>query len=73
MCKRLEANADDAINRVPMICPFIGGTFGGFLYDLLIFTGESPINTPFLGLKRIVRPTRQGVKEAVNGKPEKPV
>lgn len=50
-----------------MICPFIGGTFGGFLYDLLIFTGESPLNTPAIGLKRVVRPTRKGVKEAIQG------
>ena len=56
-----------------MICPFIGGTFGGFLYDLLIFTGDSPINTPFLGVKRIVRPSKKGAKEAITGKPEKEV
>ena len=58
------------ISRVPMICPFIGGTFGGFLYDAIIFTGESPINTPYMGLKRIFRPSKKGVKEAVVGKPE---
>jgi aquaglyceroporin related protein, other eukaryote len=39
-----------------MIAPFLGCTFGGFIYDLLIFTGQSPINTPWMGLKRIVRP-----------------
>lgn len=34
----------------------IGTTFGGFLYDTFLFTGESPMNTPWLGLKRVVRP-----------------
>ncbi|KAI6804312.1 aquaporin [Hortaea werneckii] len=39
---------------VPMVAPFCGCTFGGFLYDLLLFTGESPINTPYLGLYRFL-------------------
>lgn len=26
----------------------------GFLYDMLIFTGDSPINTPYLGLYRFI-------------------
>jgi len=60
-------------SQVPMICPFIGCTFGGFLYDTLIYTGESPINTPWMGLKRVVHPTRKGVKEAITGHPEKQV
>lgn len=33
-----------------MVAPFFGTTFGGFLYDTFIYTGESPINTPMLGL-----------------------
>jgi aquaglyceroporin related protein, other eukaryote len=37
-----------------MVAPFCGCTFGGFLYDLLLFTGESPINTPYLGLYRFI-------------------
>lgn len=37
-----------------MVAPFCGCTFGGFLYDLLMFTGESPINTPWMGLYRFV-------------------
>jgi len=41
---------------IPMVAPFLGCTFGGFLYDLFIYTGESPINTPWLGIKRLVRP-----------------
>lgn len=41
-----------------MVAPFFGCTFGGFLYDVFLFTGESPINTPWLGLKRVFRPRR---------------
>jgi len=41
---------------IPMVAPFCGCMFGGFLYDLLIYTGPSPINTPWLGLKRWIRP-----------------
>jgi len=39
---------------IPMVVPFIGCTLGGFLYDLLLFTGQSPINTPYLGLYRLI-------------------
>ncbi|GAB7360303.1 hypothetical protein MBLNU230_g8061t1 [Neophaeotheca triangularis] len=39
---------------VPMVSPFLGCVFGGFLYDTLLFTGETPINTPYLGLYRII-------------------
>ncbi|THW33296.1 aquaporin [Aureobasidium pullulans] len=35
---------------MPMILPFLGAIFGGFLYDLLVYTGPSPIDTPYLGL-----------------------
>ena len=42
---------------VPMVASFLGCTFGGFLYDVFIYTGpESPINTPWLGLKRLTQP-----------------
>jgi len=37
---------------VPMVAPFFGCTFGAFLYDVFIYTGESPINTPYMGLLR---------------------
>lgn len=37
-----------------MVSPFLGCVFGGFLYDTLLFTGETPINTPYLGLYRII-------------------
>jgi aquaglyceroporin related protein len=33
-----------------MVAPFFGCTFGGFLYDLLMFTGESPINEEWMGI-----------------------
>ena len=42
---------------IPIVASFLGCTFGGFLYDVFIYTGpESPINTPWLGLKRLVLP-----------------
>ena len=44
---------------IPMVAPFCGCTFGGFLYDVFIYTGESPINTPWLGLKRFTQPNRK--------------
>jgi aquaglyceroporin related protein len=56
-----------------MIAPFVGCTFGGFLYDTLIFTGESPMNTPWMGTKRILRPNKKHIKQAITGKPEKEV
>jgi len=42
--------------KIPMVSPFFGCLFGGFLYDVFLFTGESPINTPWIGLKRLIRP-----------------
>lgn len=41
-----------------MVAPFCGCAFGGFLYDVFIFTGNSPINTPMLGLQRLMRPRK---------------
>ena len=41
-----------------MVSPFFGCLFGGFLYDMFLYTGESPINTPWIGLKRLIRPRR---------------
>lgn len=50
-------SAGDYYFWVPMVASFLGCAFGGFLYDVFIYTGpESPINTPWLGLKRLVRP-----------------
>ncbi|WPH02996.1 Hypothetical protein R9X50_00586900 [Acrodontium crateriforme] len=44
---------------VPMVAPFFGCTFGGFLYDALLFTGQSPINTPYWGFYRLVPSLRK--------------
>ncbi|PLB55380.1 putative aquaglyceroporin [Aspergillus steynii IBT 23096] len=42
---------------VPMVAPFLGCTFGGWIYDMFLYTGDdSPVNTPFIGLRRLVRP-----------------
>lgn len=38
-----------------MVAPFFGCTFGGWLYDMFLFTGESPINTECVGLARLLR------------------
>jgi aquaglyceroporin related protein, other eukaryote len=40
-----------------MVAPFFGCTFGGWLYDMFLYTGASPINTPWAGLERVFRPT----------------
>jgi aquaglyceroporin related protein len=44
---------------IPMVAPFFGTLFGAFLYDVFIFTGESPINTPYMGLTRFLHPSRK--------------
>ncbi|TQW00023.1 aquaglyceroporin [Cordyceps javanica] len=43
---------------IPIVAPFFGTLFGGFLYDLFIYTGPSPINSPWFGLKRLAQPRR---------------
>ncbi|KAF2233077.1 aquaporin [Viridothelium virens] len=41
---------------IPMVAPFCGCAFGGFLYDFFIYTGpESPLNEPWLGFKHFFR------------------
>ncbi|KAL4895438.1 putative aquaglyceroporin [Aspergillus ambiguus] len=46
---------------VPIVAPFLGCTFGGWLYDVFLYTGDdSPVNTPYMGLRRLLPP--------VNGK-----
>ena len=38
-----------------MVAPFFGCTFGGWLYDMFLYTGDqSPVNTPWIGLKRLL-------------------
>jgi len=56
--------AGDYYFWVPVVASFLGCTFGGFLYDLFIYTGpETPINTPWIGLKRILNPRAQFEKQ----------
>jgi len=44
---------------IPMVAPFCGTLVGGFLYDLLIYTGpESPVNSPWMGIPHLIRPDR---------------
>ncbi|KAF2170213.1 hypothetical protein M409DRAFT_64544 [Zasmidium cellare ATCC 36951] len=43
---------------IPMVAPFPGCLFGGILYDLFIFTGQSPINQPWFGLGQLVNPRK---------------
>ncbi len=49
----------DSVRQVPMVAPFFGCAFGGWLYDVFLYTGESPINTPWMGLERVFKPTRE--------------
>ncbi|PYI11448.1 aquaporin [Aspergillus sclerotiicarbonarius CBS 121057] len=42
---------------VPMVAPFFGCTFGGWLYDAFIYTGDdSVVNSPYMGLGWLVKP-----------------
>lgn len=51
---RYVSTVADKPFQIPMVAPFLGCTFGAFLYDLFIFTGPSPVNTPWLGLKLLI-------------------
>lgn len=44
-------------NQIPMVAPFFGTTFGGFLHDVFLYQGSTPINTPWMGLQRIRTPS----------------
>ncbi|KAF2449530.1 aquaporin [Karstenula rhodostoma CBS 690.94] len=44
---------------IPMVAPWFGCMFGGFLYDAFIYTGQSPVNAPFLGLSHFFHPRRE--------------
>lgn len=39
-----------------MVAPFLGCAFGAFLYDVFIYTGPSPVNTPWWGFKQVLLP-----------------
>ncbi|KAK1242392.1 hypothetical protein MKX07_000378 [Trichoderma sp. CBMAI-0711] len=45
--------AGDYYFWVPIIAPFLGCLFGGFLYDTFLFTGDSPMNLPYMGFTRV--------------------
>jgi len=44
--------------QVPIVAPFLGCLFGGWLHDMFLYDGESPVNTPWIGLRRLVRHDR---------------
>ncbi|KAE8348650.1 aquaporin-like protein [Aspergillus coremiiformis] len=45
---------------VPIVAPFFGCTFGGWIYDMFLYTGDdSPVNTACLGLRRLITPLRR--------------
>ncbi|EWZ89332.1 glycerol channel [Fusarium oxysporum] len=50
--------AGDYYFWVPIIAPFLGCVFGAFLYDAFIYTGQSPINAPFMGLGHLFKRTK---------------
>jgi len=43
---------------VPIVSPFCGAVTGAFLYDAFVYTGETPVNTPWFGLKQFLKPHR---------------
>ncbi|CZT22959.1 related to channel proteins [Ramularia collo-cygni] len=49
---------------IPMVAPFCGALFGGVMYDIAIYTGPSPINTPYFGLKKLLLP-HKAIKDRV--------
>lgn len=43
-----------------MVAPFLGCTFGGWIYDVFLYTGRaSPINTPWMGITRFLGPVHR--------------
>ncbi|KHN96572.1 aquaglyceroporin [Metarhizium album ARSEF 1941] len=55
---------------IPMVAPFLGCLTGGGLYDLFIYTGESPINSRYLGFNRLLKPRRSVWSNTYNKSPE---
>lgn len=49
-------SAGDYYFWVPIVAPFCGCVVGAFLYDAFVYTGESPVNTPWFGLKQLLTP-----------------
>ncbi|RMY63862.1 hypothetical protein D0863_10226 [Hortaea werneckii] len=44
---------------IPLVAPFVGAMIGGFVYDFFVYTGASPVNAPWLGLKLLISPTEE--------------
>ncbi|KAI7495670.1 aquaporin [Hortaea werneckii] len=44
---------------IPLVAPFVGAMIGGFIYDFFVYTGPSPVNAPWLGLKLLVSPREE--------------
>lgn len=44
-----------------MVAPFFGCAFGGFLHDVFLYQGDTPINTPWMGLRRITSTPQSSV------------
>ena len=54
-------------NQIPLVIPFIATMCGAIVYDVFIYTGDSPINTPGMGLVLLVKRITCGyVKPAAN-------
>ena len=50
--------------QMPLILPCVGTLLGNCLYDSLVYTGPSPINTPYMGLRALLHPNAmRGAKE----------
>lgn len=52
-----------------MVAPWLGCMFGGFLYDVFIYTGKSPVNSPYMGLAHIFHP-RKEIRKKVEAQKE---
>ncbi|TWU72826.1 hypothetical protein ED733_001589 [Metarhizium rileyi] len=49
-------SAGDYYFWIPIVAPFLGCLAGGGLYDLFLYTGESPMNSPYLGFRQFFDP-----------------
>lgn len=47
-----------------MVAPFCGTAFGGWLYDMFLYVGETPVNTPCMGLKPLKSHIYTGPRES---------
>ncbi|KAF2147057.1 uncharacterized protein K452DRAFT_218019 [Aplosporella prunicola CBS 121167] len=47
---------------IPIIAPFIGALAGGLAYDMFVYNGDSPVNSPNLGMGYLTRWVRPSVR-----------